>query len=59
MDKVQLEDAYKAGVFASASPDSIALVPYCALRSDDRFALSNIPEGNNNYETKTSRHGFL
>ncbi|VDM08063.1 unnamed protein product [Wuchereria bancrofti] len=53
VDKMQLEDARKAGVFASAAPDSIALVPYYALRSDDRFALSDIPEGNNNYETKT------
>lgn len=59
MNKVQLEDAYKAGVFASSSPDSIALVPYCALRSDDRFALSDTTEGNNNYETKTSKHEFL
>ncbi|KAM3722484.1 Ubiquitin carboxyl-terminal hydrolase CYLD [Dirofilaria immitis] len=53
IDKVQLEDAHKAGVFASASSDSIALVPYCALRCDDRFALSDTSESNNNYETKT------
>ncbi|KAL4003220.1 CAP-Gly domain family protein [Acanthocheilonema viteae] len=53
VDKLQLEDAHKAGVFASTSQDSIALVPYCALRSDDRFTLSDTSEGNNNYETKT------
>uniref|UniRef100_A0A1I7VUA1 ubiquitinyl hydrolase 1 n=1 Tax=Loa loa TaxID=7209 RepID=A0A1I7VUA1_LOALO len=52
MDKLQLEDAHKAGVFASGSPDSITLVPYCALRSDDRFVLSDMPD-NNNHETKT------
>lgn len=59
MDKVQLEDAHKAGVFANASPDSIAFVPYSSLRSDDRFVLCDMPEGTNNYETKTSKHNFF
>ncbi|VDM92900.1 unnamed protein product, partial [Onchocerca ochengi] len=53
VDEVRLEDAHKAGVFESASPDSVAFVPYCTLRSDDRFALSDTFESNNNRETKT------
>uniref|UniRef100_A0A915PWD6 ubiquitinyl hydrolase 1 n=1 Tax=Setaria digitata TaxID=48799 RepID=A0A915PWD6_9BILA len=52
VDKTQLEYARKAGAFANASPDSIALVPYYALRSDDRFALSDVAENNNNNETQ-------
>uniref|UniRef100_A0A183DX84 Ubiquitinyl hydrolase 1 n=1 Tax=Gongylonema pulchrum TaxID=637853 RepID=A0A183DX84_9BILA len=44
MDLMQLKEAQNAGVFVNAGLDSIALVPYCSLRPDDRFATSDIPE---------------
>lgn len=53
------EDAYKAGVFMNASPDSIALVPYYALRLDDRFVLSDTSESNDNDKTNTSISTFV
>ncbi|VDK30606.1 unnamed protein product [Gongylonema pulchrum] len=44
MDLMQLKEAQNAGVFVNAGLDSIALVPYCSLRPDDRFATSDMPE---------------
>ncbi|VDN04157.1 unnamed protein product [Thelazia callipaeda] len=51
ISKTLAEDNLEA-VFASSSLESITLVPYCALRSDNRFSACSAPEIDN-CEAKT------